>query len=479
MAPRIATIVFALGILGLFALNRDRNSRTSPALWIPVVWLLIAGSRAVSQWLGDFGLGPSVSLTPEQYLDGSPLDRNVFVGLLIAGLIVLVSRRRQVGMLLRANAPILLFFLYCALSSLWSDFPDVAIKRWFKAVGDLVMVLVVLTDPDQLAALKRLLSRVGFVLLPLSILFIKYYPDLGRGYVPGIGAWVPSYTGVTTSKNFLGTITLILGLGSEWCFLQAYRHRKETHKNGPLVAHGALLVMAVWLFWMANSATSMSCFLMAGSFIAVTSLHTKTRKPAFVRLFFVAAVSLALFALFADSGGSLLGTVGRDSTLTGRTDIWKLVLGMSGNPVFGVGFESFWLGERLQKTWNLYRFHLNEAHNGYIEIYLDLGWIGIALLAALLLKGYRSLLAGFRRDPETSSLKFAYFIVAVIYNFTETAFRILNPVWIFFFVAIIAVPEGPGLEHPSQIGIDHPADISNGAPQYDHILRAGFREEDI
>jgi exopolysaccharide production protein ExoQ len=479
MTPGIATAVFALGILGLFALNRDRDARTSPALWIPVVWLLIVGSRPVSQWLGDWGLGSYVTVTPEQYLDGSPVDRNVFLVLSVAGLIVLVGRRRQVGALLRANAPILLFFFYCALSTLWSDFPDVTFKRWFKAVGDLMMVLIVLSDHDPLAALKRLLARVGFVLLPLSILYIKYYPDLGREYIQALGPWTPSYCGVTMSKNLLGMITLVLGLGCEWCFLQAYRHRKEIRGKGPLIAQGALLAMVIWLFWMANSATSLSCFVMAGSFLAITNLHKRGRKPAFVHFFVAAVVSLTLFALFADSGGSLLGTVGRDATLTGRTEIWNLVLSMSGNPWFGTGFESFWLGERMHKTWNLYRFHLNEAHNGYIEVYLTLGWIGIALLAALLVTGYRNLLAGFRRDVETGSLKFAYFIAAVIYNFTETGFRMLDPVWIFFFVAIIAVPKGPDPEHPPQIGIDHADNISEGVPEYEHILRAGFREVDI
>ena len=76
--------------------------------------------------------------------------------------------------------PILIFFPYCALSILWADYPLVAFKHWNKGIGDLVMVLVVLTDPEPAAAFKRLLSRLGFVLLPLSILFIKYYPSIGR-----------------------------------------------------------------------------------------------------------------------------------------------------------------------------------------------------------------------------------------------------------------------------------------------------------
>jgi len=46
------------------------------------------------------------------------------------------------------NAPLVVFFLYCAASVFWSDFPIVAFKRWTKVLGNVVMVLVVLTEAD-------------------------------------------------------------------------------------------------------------------------------------------------------------------------------------------------------------------------------------------------------------------------------------------------------------------------------------------
>src|SRR5262249_40298817 len=151
--------------------------------------------------------------------------------------------------LLRSNTPILLYFIYCGISFLWSDFPDVAFKRWIRALGDLVMVMVILSDPDWLAALKRLFVRVGFLLLPLSILLIRYYRDLGRTYSPWDGEL--AYTGVTTSKNELGMVCAIFGLASAWRFLLAYRGEEGTRKAGPLIAHGALMVIALWLLQMA------------------------------------------------------------------------------------------------------------------------------------------------------------------------------------------------------------------------------------
>ncbi len=169
MPPAIATIVYSLLIPGLFWFDRDRDqdAQTSKALWIPVVWVSLACSRSPGQWL-QMNAVPS----PDQVLEGSPFDRLAYMLLLAAGLIVLVTRGQRVGKFLRANAVVLLFFLYCAVSFLWSDYPNVAFKRWTKALGDLVMVLIVLTDCKPTAALKRFLARTAYVLIPLSILFI-------------------------------------------------------------------------------------------------------------------------------------------------------------------------------------------------------------------------------------------------------------------------------------------------------------------
>ena len=98
MPAGIATLVFAAGILGLFLLDRDPKSHTSKALWIAVIWLSIAGSRSVGQWIGTLH-GASITDTTSDasaYTEGSPTDRLVYSGLLLAGLIVLVRRRQEV-----------------------------------------------------------------------------------------------------------------------------------------------------------------------------------------------------------------------------------------------------------------------------------------------------------------------------------------------------------------------------------------------
>ena len=157
MPPLVATVVFLVLIVGLLRMDRDGMSRTSPALWIPVAWMFIGGSRMASQWLGVNPLD-AMDVT----LEGSAFDRVVLTGLLAAGLIVLAGRAERVGALLRDNKVIVLFFCYCIVSILWSDFPFVAFKRLTKGIGNLTMVLVILSDPRPAAAIRRFLACSGF-----------------------------------------------------------------------------------------------------------------------------------------------------------------------------------------------------------------------------------------------------------------------------------------------------------------------------
>ncbi len=109
------------------------------------------------------------------------------------------------------------------------------------------MVLVVLTDPNTYSAIKRLMSRTAFLLIPLSILLIKYYPDFGRSYNPWDG--VSNYGGVTTFKNLLGMTCLICGLGCLWIFTDVLREKKgmqrakRSHRVRHNSRHGCLALL--------------------------------------------------------------------------------------------------------------------------------------------------------------------------------------------------------------------------------------------
>jgi O-antigen ligase len=84
---------------------------------------------------------------------------------------------------------------------------------------------------------------------------------------------------------------------------------------------------------------------------------------------------------------------------------------------------------------------LNQAHNGYLEIYLNLGWIGLILLGAVIVTGYRNLMRGFRDNFEMGRLKLAFFTICLVYNFTEATFKMQSPVWITFLWAAMGAPK--------------------------------------
>jgi exopolysaccharide production protein ExoQ len=435
MSPSLATLVYIAGIGVLFFLNRDDSVRTSKALWLPVVYLWVLGSRPVSFWLGG-----STSFGADTQLGGSPIDAAFFQVLLVAALCVLVHRGRRTLAFLNANLPIwiLVYFFFCLLSVCWSDYPGPALKKWIKAVGDVVMILIVLTDGQPVAALRRLYSRTAFLLLPLSVLFIKYYPYLGRSYDPWTGA--QGNNGVAYDKNILGVITFVLSLGTVWRILELLQSdKKSPHRRRHLLAQGTLLLMGVSLLITANSATSSVCFVLGAGVMLATGRQFVRRHPAAVHaLIMLLAVSVSLVLLL---GGRAVTAqaVGRDATLTGRTEIWADVIPMAPNPLVGAGFESFWPSPRVRQRFAelIPGLPLNEAHNGYIEVYLNLGWVGVGLIGLILIDGYRRSVNAFRREPALGALLLAYVLTTTVYNVTEAGFRMLGANWIFFLLAVI------------------------------------------
>lgn len=433
MSPTVAFVVCVVGIAGLFFLERDKSVHNSKALWLPVIWLLLVGSRTVSIWLG---LSPLGNASAAQLSDSSPLDAAIFGVLLAAGIIVLFRRRRRTIACLKANWPMLLYFSFCLLSVLWSDFRDIAFRRWIKAIGDLAMVLVLVTDIDPVGALGRIISRTGFILMPFSILLIKYFGQYGRGYEPG---GKPVNVGVTTNKNMLGVITMLIALGALWGLLRALMNKRQTARFRHTIARGTLLAFCVAVLFLADSATSLACFCLGSVLIVMTYMPMIRRRPGAVHGLVVGLLLAGGLAKFLGGQAGIIHALGRESTLTGRTDIWAAVLPVAPNWLVGAGFESFWLGPRVEKVWrNLSEYmHVNEAHNGYLEVYLNLGVVGVSLIALNLISGYRGAVAAFRRDPAFGSLMLAYVAVAAIYSITEAGFRMLNPIWIFFLLAVV------------------------------------------
>lgn len=412
------------------------------ALILPFLWLWTSSSRSFTEWVAILQTGhPPAGLDQAAaYAEGTPLDRNILTGLMVLAIIVLV-RRGRLWPIVRANLPVVLFLLYGGLSACWSDFPGITIRRWIRAVGCLLMVMVALSERDQEATTRRLFVWAGFLLVPLSVLWIKYYPTLGRRYIiESISTWILTVTGVTTHKNGLGTICQVFGLSFVWHFLAVHRDRQRTHRTCHLIAHGAALAMVAWLFLQANSVTAQSSFLLGATFLIATNSRRGVQKRWLVHLLMAALVGIPLAILFLGMGGSAIEAMGRNSTLTGRTEIWTLVINLVNNPIVGTGFESFWLGSRLQAM-QRHMPGLNEAHNGFLEVYISLGWIGVTFLVVMIVTGYRSMIMCFRRNPEAGRFKLALFLSVILSSFTEASFRTVDIGWIAFLLVTMSTPE--------------------------------------
>jgi len=434
MPPPLATLL-TLGFIG-FLFRRDVRERpnVTGGLWIPLVWMLITCSRQPSEWLDIFGLHLGAGSLEE----GSPFDACVYFALIAAGVYVLGKRRVQLLEIIRNNQWLTIFFIYCFLAIFWSDFPFVAFKRWIKVLGHPIMALIVLTEPDPGEALIRLMKRCAYVVVPISILFIRYYPQWGRGFSGWTGE--ASNTGITTNKNALGADCLILGYFFFWHLLQTWQLERSRERRNELLLTTGFLGAIWWLFSMAHSSTSLvSCVL---GILVVAFLGLRFVDSRLIGTYLVcAAIVFILAQSLFDVWGGFLQFLGKDETLTDRTGVWHDALQIQINPLLGAGFESFWLGDRLKIMWDKWAFRPNQAHNGYIETYLNLGLMGVFLLIALLIatfwKSRRELFTNF----QLGRFRLGFLVAVIAYNWTEAAFKNISPLWFVFYIIAMDYPQ--------------------------------------
>jgi exopolysaccharide production protein ExoQ len=433
MPPTVATLL-TLGFIA-FLFRRDIRERpdVTGALWLPVLWLVLGCSRPVSEWLNIFGLSVSGGGSVE---DGSPLDAWFYFGLIIVGFCVLVKRQVRLSEVVFNNKWLIVFLLYCFISIVWSDFAFIAFKRWLKVLGHPIMALIVLTEPDPKEALVRFMKRCAYVVVPVSILWIKYYPELGRGFSPWGGA---ESRGIAIGKNMLGADCLILGYFFFWYLLQIWRTERSIWRRHELWLIAGLLMGIWWLFSKAHSATSLTS-LIIGILVVVFVGIRSVNKNLIGTYMLVAIVLLVAAELAFGISGRFSESLGRDSTLTGRTPLWTALLNMDTHPILGTGFESFWLGERPMALEGIFFFIPNEAHNGYLETYLTLGLVGLLLLIGLFVATFWKIRAQLFQNFEMGRYRLGFLAALVLYNWTEAAFKTLSPLWFLFFLIATDYP---------------------------------------
>ena len=109
-------------------------------------------------------------------------------------------------------------------------------------------------------------------------------------------------------------------------------------------------------------------------------------------------------------------------------------------PYLGAGFESFWLGTRLEALWERWWWHPNQAHNGYIETYLNLGAVGVFLLLGVLVSTFRKISKRMLTDFDFARLRLGFLFAIVAFNYTEAAFKGVHLVWTMFYIIALDYP---------------------------------------
>lgn len=428
------TLPWTLACVALVAWLLRREVRTSPpvtaASWIPWAWLVLVSSRALSDWLGVGAPRGSA----EAFAEGSPIDRMAYLALMVAGLVVLARRRLPWADLAAVNKLLLAYLLYCAASTLWADEPGLAARRLVKDAGNLVMALVLLTEPQPWRATATVLRRVALLLLPLSVLFILAYPELGTAHRLDGSVM---YTGVTNQKNELGRLCLVVGTVLLWQrFYDRPAWAPPTRTDTILAL--ALTALALGLLTLSESRTALACLaLNAVLLLAARAPLLRTRPARVVGAAAAGAVVLGTLDLFFGLRESAFALLGRDPTLTHRTGIWQALLAMPTQPALGEGFMSFWSGPRLLEIWRTLQAGILQAHNGYLEQYLNLGWIGAGFMVALLASGVLGARRQLATDAAGGLLRLCCVASAALYNVSEAAFHGQNAVWVLTLLAVL------------------------------------------
>jgi O-antigen ligase len=332
----------------------------------------------------------------------------------------------------------MLFYAYAVMSVAWSDYQGPSIKRWIRAAGDVIMVVVILSEDDPKEAFERVLRRCAIVLIPLSFLFIRFYGYIGINYTPdGRRMW----TGVTTNKNSLGMLCAFMGMMLVW------RMSKSRGLSLSVCVDLMLLALALYLLRGSQSATSQVVFV-SGVTILLMARIAKGNSKRLKRMVIVTLVVLLLaqgimVTLFSSSLSDLLySATQRDSSFTGRTLLWQELfkIGMK-NFILGSGYGSFWLGRHIEDQVG---FRVITAHNGYLEVFLELGIIGLILLLFLIIHSLQQAMTFLDEDYSLAILRLGFLSMVIFHNFTESTMGGgTNLLWFLFLLSSVILAKRP------------------------------------
>jgi O-antigen ligase len=261
------------------------------------------------------------------------------------------------------------------------------------------------------------------VFIPFSLVLIKYLPEYGRAYGRHNGA--EYWTGVTAGKNMLGVLCAVSAFLTATALWRYGRGSRGTPERRQANADVGILLLSIYLLvgpgGGAYSATSIVITVVGLVTFWCLRRSPKIARAVVTNLKAIVILSVLLYLVFGSLiSGEVSAVLNRSPDLTSRTtDIWPIVMAVANrHPILGTGYGNGWgVGGELSILTGV-----EEAHNGYLDIYLQLGIVGCIVLFFFFMHWCSRIQKVFKDDVQSGIIETCFLLMVLIYNLSETAF---------------------------------------------------------
>lgn len=371
------------------------------------------------------------SLNPVDILEaastgGDAVKQAILLGMycIFGALMLLRERLRR---LLFLGVPLILLLGWTFASAAWSVQPEVTLRRAVALAGSVGfgLYLGLRLDVRQMISV---LSWAALAVLVASLLLAAADPSLGLDFEGRL-------RGVTAHKNAIGSfaaLAFLVGIGG----LGASRGRRPT-----MLRHAVLVLLALLCMVLARSTAVGPVLVLALAALAVGAYCRSASKLelAFLPLAVCIAILLGVFA--ATHSGEIAEMLGKDSDISGRTEVWSFVKAMIlAQPLIGYGFGAFWVGGNSPGAvfWANTHLGVPHAHNGYLQLLLEAGFIALALMAVAVAGVAARLIVLMRSAPRPLGVwPLGFLTFYLVANLSETWLWIGNELLPILFVFVV------------------------------------------
>ncbi len=345
-----------------------------------------------------------------------PLINHVFSIIYIITFLLLCLRWKKVIPVIFNNKLVWLLLLLATTSIFWSAIPDLTKTRVVALIGTMMFSLYLASRYTLKEQLQLIAWTFGTIVI-LSLLFCVILPKYGQMGGVHAGAW----RGIYNHKNVLGKMIIFSIMAFGLLSLEVKRQRWIIFSF--LSASVGLLILSK------SSSPLLNLLILLAILFALHIMRWKYTLmiPALLGL---SSIGFIFYALITENANQVVGSFGKDLTLTGRTNFWPLVLDkIWENPILGYGFGAFWRGLEGPSAyiWNASSFKTPNAHNGYLDLLLELGLVGLLVHVASFGIGFQKSLVYARNTKTPDSfwptLLFCYIVLS---NLTESSLMVQN-----------------------------------------------------